>query len=102
MSRDVGSPPEVDFASAMGDRYTSEPAAPRQRTTAKTEQPAMTRRSWLLPVDVAEAFAAAAARIHHHSEGAVSKSTAQAALIREALKHESEVVEALANEAPSR
>lgn len=102
MSRDVGNPPEVDFAAAMGDRYTSESAAPPQRPAAKTQQPAMTRRSWLLPVDVAEAFAAAAARIHHHSEGTVSKSAAQAALIREALKHESEVVEALTNETPSR
>jgi len=104
MSRDVGNPPEVDFAAAMSNRYTPEPAtdtaAPRPAATAgkRAEQPAMTRRSWLLPVELADAFAAAAARIHHQSHGAVSKSAAQAALIRTALEREAEVTAELLGE----
>lgn len=107
MSRDVGKPPEVDFAAAMSNRYTPEPAtvAPAPRPTsgksASDSQPAMTRRSWLLPVELADAFAAAAARIHHQSQGAVSKSAAQAALLRVALDHESEVAAALLEETTS-
>lgn len=56
--------------------------------------PVMTRLSWLLPTEVAEALTAAADRIHHGSGGRISKSAAQAALIRAGLDREAEVTSA--------
>ncbi|MER7015857.1 hypothetical protein ABT324_30855 [Saccharopolyspora sp. NPDC000359] len=98
MSRDVGSPPSIDFADAMTGRYTdAEPTAPDHsaKPARSTSGPAQTRRSWLLPVDVAEAFAAAAARIHHGSGGTISKSEAQAALMQAGIDAEAEVTRRL-------
>lgn len=61
-----------------------------------------TRRSWLLPADLADAFAAAAADIHHRSQGRVSKSDAQAAIIRVGLEHAEEAARELGAASPSR
>lgn len=99
MSRDVGAPPSLDFAEAMTSRYSTEPepgaAPPPARPAHSASGPERTRRSWLLPVDVANEFAAAAARIHHASGGAVSKSDAQAALLRAAIASEDQVAREL-------
>lgn len=100
-SRDVGVPPTVDFADAMSDRYST-PAAPAPKqstdkpaTTGHGGPSATTRRSWLLPREVAEEFAAAADRIHHASGGRVSKSQAQAALMQAGTEREAEITKKL-------
>lgn len=102
MSRDVGQPPPIDFAAAMSERYTQpepqQPAPKGGRTTSGTESD-HTRRSWLLPREVADAFAAAANRIHHASGGTISKSQAQAALMRAGIAAEAVVTRALLSQA---
>ncbi|MGH3095570.1 MAG: hypothetical protein ACRDMV_06165 [Streptosporangiales bacterium] len=87
-AKKLGAAPAVDdITTAMASRY--DPTT--SRSAAAAAQPAKTRRSWLLPTDVADGLSAAADRIHHGSGGAVSKSDAQAALIRAGLAHESEI-----------
>lgn len=101
MSRDVGNPPEVDFADAMSGRYDQnreqsrpqQPAAERPARSATT-----TRRSWLLPRDVADALSAAASQIHHGSGGTISKTTALGALIRGGLDNTEHVTAELLNQ----
>ena len=78
--KDVGTPPQIDFDLAMSSRYQD--TEPNHRPTTPE---AMTRRSFYLPRDVVEAFAAGAARIHHATEGRVSKGEAQAAIMRRGL-----------------
>ncbi len=104
MSKNVGSAPSLDdFNDAMTSRYTSHdepegPPQPRKESTStagRDEKPAMTRRSWLLPTEVGAEFAEAANRIHHGSGGRISKSEAQAALIRAGLQHEAEIAQQL-------
>lgn len=101
--RTVGPAPSVDdIRASLGARYepTEQPSAvPIQPASLPAGAAAKTRRSWLLPTDVAEAFAAAADRIHHGSGGKIGKSEAQAAIIRAGLAHENEIAERL-NGAP--
>jgi hypothetical protein len=87
-------PSVEDIGAALGARYITTPPAPAPRRQP-SGRAAMTRRSWLLPTEVAEALTAAADRIHHGSGGKISKSAAQAALISAGLRHENEVTQAL-------
>lgn len=91
MSRDVGSPPEVDFADAMSGRYDQNHEQPRPQPaaerSARSAAATTTRRSWLLPRDVADELSAAASQIHHSSGGTISKTTALGALIRGGLEN---------------
>ncbi len=100
--RDVGVPPAIDFADAMSDRYsTTDTPTPEPERKAAKPHPAgpggstSTRRSWLLPREVADNFAAAADRIHHASGGRISKSQAQAALMQAGTERETEVTQKL-------
>lgn len=104
MSRDVGAPPSIDFADAMSDRYSTQDVPPPEPDqTAAKPKPATgpagpstsTRRSWLLPREIADDFAAAADRIHHASGGRISKSQAQAALMQAGTEREAEVTKKL-------
>ena len=101
--KDLGPAPEVDdFTRAMGARYeqpeessAGDASSGRSRTGGSPGRPApKTRRSWLLPVELVDAFAAAADRLHHGSGGRISKSEAQAAIIRAGLAHEPEIAAA--------
>lgn len=95
MSKDVGqAPPVDDIGAAMASRYTT----PAQQPDT---QPSKTRRSWLLPTDVADALSEAAERIHYDSRGIISKSEAQAAIIRAGLNHLGEAEASLQTEQPA-
>jgi hypothetical protein len=94
--RKVGPAPTVDDISAsLGARYEIAEASAPVRAAPAAGSVAKTRRSWLLPAEVAEAFAAAADRIHHGSGGRIGKSEAQAAIIQAGLAHEAEIAEQL-------
>lgn len=102
MSRDVGSPPEVDFADAMSGRYGQTPEQPRTQPAAErsaaSSTATTTRRSWLLPREVADELSAAASQIHHGSGGTISKTTALGALIRGGLDNVERVTTELLNQ----
>lgn len=94
--KNVGQAPTVDdITASMSSRYEEMPATTPETARRPAASSPKTRRSWLLPTDVAEAFAAAADRIHHGSGGRVSKSAAQAAIISAGLAHEAEIVSAM-------
>ncbi len=104
MSRDVGSPPEVDFADAMSGRYEQNreqqprPQQPAAERSTRSSAATTTRRSWLLPRDVADELSAAASQIHHSSGGTISKTTALGALLRGGLDNAERVTAELLNQ----
>lgn len=108
--KQVGSAPSLDeLGAAMSSRYATPPpqeqqeqeetpaSAPPQRTstTADHGTSEMTRRSWFLPTEVADALSAAAGRLHHASHGRIPKSQALAALIQAGLEQEATVAHRL-------
>lgn len=66
------------------------PAAPRT-TTQNRVGPNRVRKSLYLPADIAQALSAEANRIHHASQGQISKADAAGAIIRKGLDHPDEV-----------